>query len=141
MLFFQLRCCVCICVQSHEYPQCMLYSSCCHGRPETMSLLRRCDRLASILFRTRSTNSFGRHAPILLWGYSLTLMESVEAGCYRAVPEFQLHQICLIVVCNLFILKLSRSNPSVGHYTAPFLLTFTPADLLRCDCLSFGWRV
>ena len=50
----------------------------------------------------------------------LTLMDSVEAGCCRAAPRFQLHQIFLIVVCNFFILELSRSNELVGHYTAPF---------------------
>ena len=57
-----------------------------------------------------------RYCGILL----LTLMDSVEADCCRAAPEFQLHQIFLIVVCNFFILELSRSNQSVEDYTAPF---------------------
>jgi hypothetical protein len=47
------------------------------------------------------------------------LMGLVGAGCCRDAPEFQLHQFNLIVVCNFLILELSRSNQSVGHYTAP----------------------
>ena len=130
-------------VQRRTCTRCALHSSCCHRRPENASLSRRRDRLASILFCTRLTTSFGRRAPTLLRGDTLTVdgpgRSRLLPRCARVPAPSTLFDCCVYFYTRALEIQPIQLDITPRHRGA--ILTFTPVNLLLRYCLPFGWRV